>query len=223
MISPGTISLVAQEAALRQDIVWSLILPLVILAGGAILLITVTSVVPSLRSNGFPSAFTALVALSAGAFLIPIWQRVNVVSGEEGAQLVAYDAIAVDGFSVFVTAIICMAVVLAALLLDDYLRTEGLDGPEWYTLLLLSAAGGVILASAADLIVTFLGLEILPIAVYVLAALHLRRSESQEAGLSELRLSISVKLGATTPIFSVDGALALFGEDAIPDLVHFDL
>ena len=49
--------------------------------------------------------------------------------------------------------------------------------------MLLSASGGVIMASANDLIVLFLGLEILSIAVYVLAAMHLRRLASQEAGI----------------------------------------
>ena len=65
------------------------------------------------------------------------------------------------------------AVILAALLADDYLRREGLEGVELYVLLLLSAAGGVVMAQANDLIVLFLGLEMLSIAVYVLAAMHL--------------------------------------------------
>ena len=62
--------------------------------------------------------------------------------------------------------------VLAALFVDDYLRPEGLEGVEPYVLLLLSASGGVIMAQANDLIVLFLGLEVLSVAVYVLAAMH---------------------------------------------------
>ena len=77
--------------------------------------------------------------------------------------------------ALFVTVVICAAVILGALLADGYLRREGLDGPEFYVLMLLSASGGVIMAMANDLIVLFLGLEILSIAVYVLAAMHLRR------------------------------------------------
>ena len=59
---------------------------------------------------------------------------------------------------------------------------EGLRGAV-YSLTLLSASGGVIMASANDLIVLFLGLEILSLAVYVLAAMHMRRFTSQEAGM----------------------------------------
>ena len=70
-----------------------------------------------------------------------------------------------------------------ALLLDGWLRREGMEGTEPYVLVLLSASGGVMMASANDLIVMFLGLEILSIAVYVLAAMHLRKVTSQEAGV----------------------------------------
>ena len=58
-----------------------------------------------------------------------------------------------------------------------------MEGAEPYVLMLLSASGGVMMASANDLIVMFLGLEILSIAVYVLAAMHLRKITSQEAGV----------------------------------------
>ena len=50
-------------------------------------------------------------------------------------------AVGVDGFSLFLTIVICASVILAALLADGYLRREGLDGPELYVLMLLSAVG----------------------------------------------------------------------------------
>ena len=48
---------------------------------------------------------------------------------------------------------------------------------------MLSASGGIFMAKANDLIVVFLGLEILSIALYVLAGYHRRRSQSQEAAI----------------------------------------
>ena len=54
---------------------------------------------------------------------------------------------------------------------------------EFYVLLLLAAAGGIVMASANGLIVMFLGIEILSLATYVLAAYHLRKIQSQEAAL----------------------------------------
>ncbi|MEM7337956.1 MAG: NADH-quinone oxidoreductase subunit N [Actinomycetota bacterium] len=191
------------------EIAWSLIWPFVVLSLGGVLLITITSVVPRLRGNGFPASFTAVTAAIAAATLFNIWDRVN---GVEGPQLVVGNAIGVDGFTVFVTLVICIAVFFASMLLDDYLRRENLDGPEWYVLLLMSAAGGVLLASAEDLIVTFIGLEVLSIAAYVMAALHLRRLDSQEAGFKYFllgALASAVLLYGIALVYGATGSTSL--------------
>jgi NADH-quinone oxidoreductase subunit N len=82
-----------------------------------------------------------------------------------------------------ITITISAAIVLVAFVSDDTLRREQLDGPEVYALYLLAAIGGVVMGSANDLVVLFLGLEILSIALYVMAASHRRRIESQESGI----------------------------------------
>src|SRR5258708_33249027 len=139
---------------------------------------------------------TASVAMISA---VPLWREVT--DAHKGPYTAVKGAIAVDGFSVFFTFLVCTAVLLAALLADGYLRREGLDAAELYVLVLLSASGGVIMASANDLIVMFLGLEILSIAAYVLAAMHLRRAQSQEADLKYFvlgALSSEVFLNANT-------------------------
>jgi NADH-quinone oxidoreductase subunit N len=89
----------------------------------------------------------------------------------------------VDGFSIFVMLVIASAVVIGALVADSYLPREGLDGPEFYVLALFSASGGMLMGAANDLLVLFLGLEILSIALYVMAGFHRRRAESGEAAM----------------------------------------
>jgi NADH-quinone oxidoreductase subunit N len=105
-------------------------------------------------------------------------------------------------------------VVLAALLMDGWLRREGMEGAEPYVLLLLSASGGVMMASANDLIVMFLGLEILSIAVYVLAAMHLRKVTSQEAGVKYF------VLGAFSSAFFLYGIALMYGGTGSTNLVE---
>ncbi len=202
------------------EIPWSLLRPLLFFAEGAVILVTLTALFPRLRTKSFPALYTAAMAVGALVTLVPIWRRVQ----DDGPQIILDGALAVDGFAIFVTAIISVAVFFTALLLDDYLRRENLDGPEWYVLVLLSASGGLMMAAAEDLIVTFLGLEILSIAVYVLAALHLRRSESQEAGFKYFILGalssafflygIAMIYGATgsTRLGEIEQALALVNE-----------
>ena len=152
---------------------------------------------------------TAGVAIGAA---VPLWQRVQ--DPDRGPFSTLAQAVGVDGFSVFATITICCAVVLAALLLDGWLRREEMEGAEPYVLLLLSASGGVMMASANDLIVMFLGLEILSIAVYVLAAMHLRKITSQEAGVKYF------VLGAFSSAFFLYGIALVYGGTGSTNLVE---
>lgn len=202
----------AQQAQI-PDVEWSLIWPLVVLSLAGVILITITSLVPSTRTGAFPAAFTAVAAIAAGG-LIP-WVIEELDGRSTGrTALVLSDAIAVDHFTLFITGLICIAVLLVALLLDDYLRREGLEHPEWYALILLSASGGVLLASAEDLILAFVGLEVLSISVYVLAALHVRRAESQEAGFKYFvlgALSSAIFLYGIALVYGATGSTRLTG------------
>jgi NADH-quinone oxidoreductase subunit N len=102
---------------------------------------------------------------------------------DHGAYRAVAGAVVVDGFSLFLTMVICASVVLGALVAHSYLRRESLEGPEFFVLMLLSASGGVVMAFANDLIVLFLGLEILSIALYVMAGFHRARAQSAEAAM----------------------------------------
>jgi NADH-quinone oxidoreductase subunit N len=81
----------------------------------------------------------------------------------------------------------------------------GLERGEYYTLLLFSVTGMMLMAQAADLIVVFLALELLSIPLYVLAAFARPKIESEEAGLKYFLL------GAFATGFIVYGTALVFG------------
>lgn len=191
----------AQESIPTPDVDWSAIAPNLILMLGGVLLLTLVSVLRGKLPPWFHAVWTISVASAALAALVPLWQRVQ----DDGPQSLIGGAIGLDGFSLFATGIICIGVIFGALTLEDYVRREGLAGPEWYVLLLLSASGGVTMASADDLIVLFIGLEILSVAVYVLAAMHSRRVSSQEAGMKYF------VLGAFSSAFLLYGIALTYG------------
>jgi NADH-quinone oxidoreductase subunit N len=188
---------------------WPSLVPLLILAGGGIVMLTVASMIKPLP-KWFGSAATVLVAGAAFVSVFPLWARFH----HHGALTTLSGAWGLDGFSLFLTAVIACSVILAALVFDDYLRLEGIDGIEPYVLMLLSASGGVIMAGANDLIVMFLGLEILSIAVYVMAAMQLRRIESQESGIKYF------VLGAFSSAFFLYGIALTYGATGSTNLVH---
>jgi NADH-quinone oxidoreductase subunit N len=191
---------------------WAAEAPLLVLVGGALLLMLASAFVRSRRSTVPYTVFTCLVAAGAIGAVVPLWREVQ--DPDRGPFSTLAGAVGIDGFSLFMTVVIAVAVILAALLTDDYLRREGLWGVEPYVLLLLSAAGGVVMAQANDLIVLFLGLETLSLAAYVLAAMHRRRLTSQEAGIKYL------VLGAFSSAFFLYGIALIYGGTGTTNLVE---
>ncbi|HEX2273411.1 MAG TPA: NADH-quinone oxidoreductase subunit N [Acidimicrobiales bacterium] len=185
------------------SIEWSELLPQLILIGGALVLLVAGTF---LRGRRMGTAYAAFTVATAGAALVATAFQWNRVSGDHGeAKVAVADALVVDGFSVFFAVTICSAVVVGALMADSYLRRENLQGAEFYVLMLLSASGGVFMAAANDLIIVFLGLEILSIALYVLAGYHRRRAESQEAAIKYF------VLGAFSSAFFLYGVALVYG------------
>jgi NADH-quinone oxidoreductase subunit N len=182
---------------------WSAISPLLVLVGGALVLLTAAALTRSRPPHGFYALFTVATAVLAMVCSALVWGRVT--DPARGAFSAIGGAVAIDGFTVFFTVVICASIALAALLADDYLRREGLDGPELYVLMLLSGTGGVVMAAANDLIVVFLGLETLSIALYVMAGFHLRRLESQESAIKYF------VLGSFSSAFLLYGIALVYG------------
>jgi NADH-quinone oxidoreductase subunit N len=191
---------------------WAAEAPVLILVAGALVLLLLSSFVRSRRMTHAYTVFTCLVSVAAIGAVVPLWREVQ--DADRGPFSTLAGAVGVDGFSLFMTVVIAVAVILAALLSDAYLRREGLESVEPYVLLLLSATGGVIMAQANDLIVLFLGLEILSMAVYVLAAMHRRRVTSQEAGIKYL------VLGAFSSAFFLYGIAMVYGGTGTTNLVE---
>lgn len=207
MTGPTFAALVAQlggDALLvKPEVQWFAIAPLLVLVGGALLLLVASVLAPLDRWRRAPSTFTVVTCVVAVVASSLQWDRVQ---DPARGELTAFaGAVTVDGFSVFFSVLIAVSIALAALLADGYLRREDLEGPELYVLMLLSGAGGVTMAMANDLMVVFLGLEILSIALYVMAGMHLRRDESQESAIKYF------VLGAFSSAFLLYGIALTYG------------
>jgi len=110
-----------------------------------------------------------------------------------------------DGFAQFFNLIIGWAVGLVLLLSLDYLPRQGRDSGEFYILVLFSAVGMMLMASAGDLIMVFLGLETMSIALYVLAGFFQHRHQAGEASLKYFLL------GAFASGFFLYGIALIYG------------
>jgi len=110
-----------------------------------------------------------------------------------------------DGYAAVFYAIFIVTALLSTLIALAYLEERGMQQGEYYILILLSTCGMMLMAASTDLIVTFLGLEIMSIALYVLAGFNRRLISSGEAGLKYFLL------GAFASAFFLYGVAFVYG------------
>src|SRR5438067_6518045 len=180
---------------------WTTIAPEGILFVGGLVLLLAGVFVGRRAPRGLWSVATVGIALLA---LWPAFHLWHQITGGHARTAVA-NAVIIDGFAVFFFVVVVSTVVLGALLADGYLRRERLEGSEFYVLMLMCASGAMLMASANDLIVVFLGLEILSIALYTLAGYQQRRAGSQEAAIKYF------VLGAFSSAFFLYGVALVYG------------
>jgi NADH-quinone oxidoreductase subunit N len=89
----------------------------------------------------------------------------------------------VDGLTTFLHLVLVAIVALTVLFGPDYLVPRGLPVAEFAAILLFALAGGMIVAASADLLVVFLGLELMVIPGYLLAGYHKRDALSTEGAI----------------------------------------
>jgi NADH-quinone oxidoreductase subunit N len=166
------------DGFLAPGVEWLHLAPIITLISGALLLLVVGALTPQ-WPRGLYAYATALTAAVAGGFAMLNWSDVT----DDGVSTLVSGALAFDTFAQMITITVCAATLLVALVTDDELRRAGKDGPEVYALFLIAATGAIVMGSANDLILLFLGLETLSLALYVLAASDRERTASQEAGI----------------------------------------
>ncbi|HLI01335.1 MAG TPA: NADH-quinone oxidoreductase subunit N [Acidimicrobiales bacterium] len=173
------IVLCTAPGSIHESVNYLSILPVLILGGGALLLLLVSSVLPKRVRPGLYPALTFAVGAAGALSTIAQWIDIN----HHGARATIGGQVFYDHFSVLFLLLISIATMLGAIFTDSYLRRESLVGVEAYVLMLMAGAGGMLMAVSGGLIMVFLGLEIMSIAMYVMAAYHRRREQSGEAGL----------------------------------------
>ena len=115
------------------------------------------------------------------------------------------DMVLLDNYALFFHVVIGYAAALAVLLSIDYLRRNGIESGEYYALLLFSTCGMMLLASAGDLLVVFLGIELMSLSLYVMAGLFKQRLASGEASMKYFLL------GAFATSFLLYGVALIYG------------
>ena len=163
------------SAFARPALDWHALAPeLTLLAFGT--LITVVDVVWDERSK---RTMPTLAGLGLLATLLPILTL--AVDGTDRTMFGG--AYVVDDFSLVLKALFLISGYVVILMSVDYIREGDYYENEYYTLMLTSLLGMVMMSSSRDLISVFVALELLSIPAYMLAAWRKGGPRSNEAGL----------------------------------------
>jgi len=182
------------------------LLPMLVLAATAVVVILLDLLPPRERKDhlGFVSALGVVLAL-----VMTYWMTFSLGGGElRGFR----GMVVLDPFALFFNVVIGYATGLVILLSMDYIRREGQEAGEFYILVLLSSLGMMLMASAGDLIIVFLGLETMSIALYVLTGFFRNRLEAGEASLKYFLM------GAFASGFLLYGIALIFGATGTTNL-----
>lgn len=117
-----------------------------------------------------------------------------------------------DSYSTFFKLIFFINVILTILISIKYIAVERMNYGEYYSLILFATIGMMIMASAGDLIVLYLGLELMALSTYILAGFIRHDVKSNEAALKYFLL------GAFSSAFLLYGISLVYGLTGTTDL-----
>jgi NADH-quinone oxidoreductase subunit N len=179
------------------------LLPVAILGAGALVLMLSEVFLTSGR-RGYQSWLTVVFAAIAA---------VTAVAAPPGGPIFGGQASA-DGFSTFVTVVVCAGLALSALVGSGWLQARDSERGEFYALSLFAAAGMALLGMSTDLLVAFIAIEIMSLATYSLAAYIRRGKRPTEAAFKYFILgafSSALFLYGSSLVYGATGSLLLSG------------
>src|SRR3954471_22525717 len=183
---------------------WHALAPDIVLVGTIALVLLLDFTLPE-RTTWKSSRVAAFGVLGA---LIPI-----ATLAQDGTNREMFGgAYVVDNYALALKAFFLLATYVTILLSIDYIEEGDYYRGEFYFLLLVSAFGLSIMASARDLITLFVALETISIPTYVLAAWRKHDEKSNEAGIKYYLfgvLSSAVMLYGMSLIFGLSGSTKL--------------
>ena len=191
------------------DIDWSLIMPSLIIVS-TMLIVLVFDLFDAISKK----VLGLITIVGAGIALVVSIQLLQ--NGINETQF--HDMFRIDGYSLFFNIIFLVSTILVALISLSYLgRDDRKQGP-YYLLILLATLGMMLMAAGNELIIVFLGLELMSLSLYVLAGYFRDSPASSEAGMKYLLL------GAFASAFFLYGIALIYGATgttSIPEIADY--
>ena len=182
---------------------WLAVLPLMLVSGLGLTLLALGLFVDDDETLGWVTLIGLAVTAIATALLA-------------GQKSITFNGtFALDGYAVFFDILFLFTGIVVVLMSMTYLEGTGIPSGDYYGLVAFAIAGMIVMAAATDLIVIFLGLEVMSISVYVLAGAWRTQLRSNEAAMKYFLLGAFATGFLLYGIALVYGATGAFRLDRI--------
>ncbi len=189
-----------------MEINWQLLMPYLVIIV-TFIVVLIYDMIDSLSKWGL-AWLTILGSLVASVVSVNMLTT-GLVSTTEFSGMIR-----IDQYSVFFNLIFFVSLILVSLISISYLGSQDPRQGQYYLLMLLSTFGMMLMAGANDLVMVFLGLELMSLPLYVLAGYFRTNSYSSEAGMKYLLL------GAFSSCFFLYGIALIYGGTGTTELTE---
>jgi len=177
---------------------------LIIISYFAISIVVVDALFKKNKNVGFTYALTGLI-LTSIASIITLIDSPGYISPSNTSNLISKGMITFGGYSSFFDLLFCIGGILVLLASRDYLKREYRELTEYYSLIIFSIIGMMLIVHANNMLVLFVGIELMSISFYILAGFIRTYGKSVEASLKYFLL------GSFATGFLVYGIALIYG------------
>ncbi|MEE9241265.1 MAG: NADH-quinone oxidoreductase subunit N [bacterium] len=187
---------------------WAHLMPLIIVVAGAVLVLLWDTFFPSRERSFLITLTMAVLAVAGGATLY------NLASSVPGGAVSFGGMYVFDDFTGFMFILILVASFLSVLVSAAQPNLDDLPAGEYFSLILFATSGMMLMVSTRNLLMVFVGLEILSLSLYVLAGYLRFHLEGNEAALKYFLL------GSFASGFLLFGMAMIYGATGSVDLLE---
>lgn len=185
---------------------WLSILPMIIVAATGGLALVFEMLAPKRNNNVIVGICLVGLGVAVIPLLLMMGHSVGPLTADPTWNLESFgDMVVRDAFGSAIQFLVILSAFLSILFSEGYLREKRVPFGEFYPLLLWSACGAMIMSSSRNLLMIFLGLEVLSISLYVMAGMSRSEEKSEESALKYFLL------GAFASGFLLYGIAFIYG------------
>ena len=190
----------------------TIIAPLLVAIGTAVAILLVDLALPGDRDAAIGVTLIGLAGVAAVTILTSAW----VDAGNDGAAFGG--AYRLDALTTFLDLLFVSVIALTIVFAPDYLAPRGLPVAEFAVVLVFAMCGAMVLSAGTDLLLLFIGLELMVLPGYMLAGYHKTDGYSTEGAVKYFLLgsfSSAIFLFGVAFVWGLTGTTRISGDTGV--------